>query len=144
MSIEFVANLAPSETALPVYLFRVPCGFPSPAQDHLESVISLDDLLNIKAPHTYIVRATGDSMMGLGIFPDDLLIITRAREAVPGDVVVAALNREPLIKTLQRNADGQYELHSANRHYKPIPVREEDEFEVWGIATDCLRRLGHA
>ncbi len=56
----------------------------------------------------------------------------------------AALNCEPLIKTLQRNASGQYELHSANRHYKPIPVREEDEFEVGGIATDCLRRLGHA
>ena len=67
MSIEFVANLTPSETALPVFLFRVACGFPSPAQDHLESVISLDDLLNIKALHTYIVRATGDSMMGLGI-----------------------------------------------------------------------------
>ncbi|WP_310127405.1 S24 family peptidase [Pseudomonas oryzihabitans] len=44
-------------------------------------------------------------------------------------MVVAALNREPLIKTLQRNADGQYELHSANRRYKPIPVREEDESE---------------
>lgn len=69
MSIEFVANLAPSETALPVFLFRVSCGFPSPAQDHLGSVISLDDLLNIKAPHTYIVRITGDSMMGVASFP---------------------------------------------------------------------------
>lgn len=39
MPIEFVANLIPSETALPIFLFRVPCGFPSPAQDNLESVI---------------------------------------------------------------------------------------------------------
>jgi len=144
MSIEFVAELAESKTQVPVYLFRVPCGFPSPAQDHLEAVISLDELLNIRAPHTYIVKATGDSMIELGIFPNDLLVITRAREAVPGDVVVAALNREPLIKLLQRCAEGRYELHSANRHYKPIPVRDEDEFEVWGVATDCLRRLGHA
>jgi len=145
MSIEFVGNPTPCETALPVFLFRVPYRFPSPAQDHLASLISLGDRLSIKAPGTYIVRAKGGSMMGLEILPNDLPIIPRAREALPGDVVVAALSiREPLSKTLQRNANGQYELHSANRHYTLPAVWDGYELGGWGKATDCLRRLGHA
>lgn len=145
MSIEFVGNPTPCETALPVFLFRVPYRFPSPAPDHLASLTSLDDRLSITAPGTYIVRATGDSMMGLDILPNDLPISSRERGALPSDVAVAALTiREQLSKTLQRNANGQYELHSANRHYTPPPVWEGYEFEGWGKATDCLRRLDHA
>ena len=42
---------------LPFFSSRVPAGFPSPAQDHLEQKLSLDQLLDVDAPHTFLVRA---------------------------------------------------------------------------------------
>ncbi len=44
-----IGPLAQSSTELPFYSDYVPAGFPSPAQDHLQQKISLDELLNINA-----------------------------------------------------------------------------------------------
>lgn len=54
-----LGQLLPSSTPFPIFANRVPAGFPSPAQDHLERHISLDELLNLRAPHVYLVEAGG-------------------------------------------------------------------------------------
>ena len=79
---------------LPLYSFTVPAGFPSPAQDHIEREISLDELLGLRLPQTYLVRVGGDSMTGVGIFDGDLAVVDRALEVKPGFIVIAALNNE--------------------------------------------------
>lgn len=142
MSIHFLGTLMPSTTLLPLYSFSVPCGFPSPAADHLEAVISLDDLLDVRAPQTYVVRTEGDSMIGAGIFPGDLVIVDRSREAVPGEIVVAALNGEPMCKRLGY-VDGQLALLSENRRFPPRLVADGEEFEIWGVVRGSLRLHGH-
>lgn len=68
---------------LPLYYYRVPAGFPSPAADHLEQKILLDEPLDLRAPHMYLVRIEGDSMTGAGIFCGDIAIVNRALEAEP-------------------------------------------------------------
>ncbi|MBD1602599.1 LexA family protein, partial [Pseudomonas typographi] len=65
----------------------MPAGFPSPATDHLEKAISLDELLNLRAPHIYLVRIEGDSMIGAGIFDGDLVVVDRAIEPAHGHIV---------------------------------------------------------
>ena len=70
---------------------------------------SLDDLLELHTPHTYIVRAHGDGMTGAGIHDNDLLVVDRACLASSGEVVVAAVNGEPLIRRLDI-IDGGYAL----------------------------------
>jgi len=75
-------------------------GFPSPAQDHAEAPISLDVLLDIQAPHVYIVRASGNSMIGAGIYDGDWLIIDRSLTARHGHIIIAALHGEPLVRRL--------------------------------------------
>ena len=54
MPVHFLGPAAPSTIALPFFSFCVPAGFPSPAQDHMEGTLSLDELMNIRAPHTYL------------------------------------------------------------------------------------------
>lgn len=66
MSFTILGPLAEGGAALPLCAFKVPAGFPSPAADHIERQISLDELLNIRAPHVYLVSIQGDSMQGLG------------------------------------------------------------------------------
>lgn len=75
MTITFLGAPTGGPALLPVYSFRVPAGFPSPAADHLERHISLDELFDLRAPHVYLVQVEGDSMQGAGIFSGDLLIV---------------------------------------------------------------------
>ncbi|WP_447722247.1 LexA family protein [Aquipseudomonas campi] len=117
----------------------MPAGFPSPAQDHLEQTISLDDLLNLHAPQTYLVRADGDSMLGEGIFSGDLLVVDRSVTARPGDIVIAALNCEPLVKRLCRDG-AQCVLRSANPAYPPRYILEGDDLQIWGVVLHSIRR----
>ena len=105
MPVHLLGPAAPSTIALPFFSFCVPAGFPSPAQDHMEGTLSLDELMNIRAPHTYLARADGDSMIHVGIFDRDILIIDRGREAEKGEIVIAALNNEPLVKIFDRQGE---------------------------------------
>lgn len=128
-----------SDIELPFYSARVPAGFPSPAQDHLEQKLSLDELLDIDAPHTYLVRVIGDSMNGVGIYEDDILVVSKAIPAQPGDIVIAELNGEIFVKRLTRQGN-QYVLCSENPKYPPRYIMEGDELVIWGVVTASIRR----
>ncbi len=65
--VTILGPLEPSGVKLPLFSFHVPAGFPSLAADHLEKRISLDELLDVRAPHIYLGRVEGDSMIGAGI-----------------------------------------------------------------------------
>ncbi|WP_061291973.1 LexA family protein [Azotobacter vinelandii] len=134
-------RLTPSEQRYPLYSFRVPAGFPSPAQDHIENTLSLDELMGLRAPHVYLVRAQGDSMTGAGIFDGDILVVDRAAEAANGAVVIAALNGEPLVKLLEKQG-GQIVLRSANPRYAPRYVIEGDELHIWGVVRYSVHAHG--
>lgn len=92
--------LEPSGSKLPLFSLHVLVGFPSPAADHLEKRISLDEQLDAWAPHVYLVRMEGNSMIGAGIYLGDLVIVDRSIEAKSGHIVIAAVNCELLCKRL--------------------------------------------
>lgn len=137
-----IGALSASSIELPLYSWRVPAGFPSPALDHMEHALSLDDLLDIRAPHTYLVRAGGDSMRNVGIFDGDILIVSRARSASVGDIIIAVLNGDSFVKRLGRAGDAVV-LLSENPAYPPRYVMEDDHLEAWGVVIASLRRHGH-
>lgn len=130
--------LYPSSTPLPFFAAQVPAGFPSPALDHIEHKLSLDTLLDIQAPHTYIVAVSGDSMTGAGIFDGDYLIVSRALTPRSGQIVIACLNGDVFVKRLALE-NGQYILRSENSAYAPRYILENDELMLWGVVTHSLR-----
>ncbi|WP_460091760.1 LexA family protein [Pseudomonas sp. S2_E02] len=138
MSITFLGLLSSGGEKLPFYSFQVPAGFPSPAADHIEKHISLDELFNIRAPHVYLVKIEGDSMQGAGIYGGDLVIVDRSVYAEHGDIVIAALNSEPICKRLHMR---QHEviLMSENPKYPARHVMEGDELLIWGVVKYSVR-----
>ena len=66
---------------LPVFLGRLPAGFPSPADDYIEGKLDLNRHLIKHPAATFFVRVTGDSMTGAGIHSGDLLIVDRSLES---------------------------------------------------------------
>jgi DNA polymerase V len=120
---------------------RVSAGFPSPAEDYAETYLSLDELVNVRAPSVYLVRAGGDSLNGIGIYDGDVLVVDRAAVANQGEVVIALVDGEFTAKILTYDAAGRPVLMPANPHYPPISLLDGEELEVWGVVTDNLHSL---
>ncbi|KAA8740852.1 translesion error-prone DNA polymerase V autoproteolytic subunit [Pseudomonas koreensis] len=138
MSYSILGPIAEVGLKLPLCLFQVPAGFPSPAADHIEAHISLDEVLNIRAPHVYLVKITGESMQGAGIFDGDLAVVDRSLEPAHGHIVVALLNNDPLCKRLCIRGNDVI-LLSENPKYPPRYVLEGDELAIWGVIIGSVR-----
>lgn len=134
---QILGRLDSSSVQLRLIEARVPAGFPSPAEDYADTMLSLDELVGAKAPSVYLVRAAGESMTGAGIFDGDVLIVDRALQAHPGDVVVALVGGAFTVKTLAYEGSRPV-LLPANQAFRPILVSEADELEVWGVVTHNL------
>lgn len=128
---------------MPLYSFKIPAGFPSPAADHIEKHLSLDELFNVRAPHIYLAKIQGDSMQGAGIYDGDLVIVDRSQEAVHGEIVIAALNGDPICKRLHRQGR-EIILLSENKSYPSRYVLEQDELMIWGVVRYSVRDHDHA
>lgn len=138
MSYSILGLISEGGSKVPLCLFRVPAGFPSPAADHIEAQISLDEVLNIRAPHVYLVSLTGESMQGVGIYEGDLAIVDRSIEPAHGHIVIALLNNEPVCKRLCIRGR-EVILMSENPKYPPRYVLEGDELAIWGVITSSVR-----
>jgi DNA polymerase V len=129
-----------SSQAAPLYLERISAGFPSPADDYIETALDLNTYLVRNPAATFMVRVSGDSMTGAGINDGDILVVDRSEEPVPGRIVVAVLDGELTVKRLVRK-DGQILLAPENPRYKPIAVAAEQDLHVWGVVSGVVRRL---
>lgn len=121
------------------YFPAVSAGFPSPADDYQEGRLSLDEHLIRNPSATFFVRVEGRSMVGAGIYPDDILVVDRSLEAKPNDVVVAVLAGEFTVKRLVRRK-GAYVLQAANPDYPDISPGPDDDFRVWGVVTAVIHK----
>jgi DNA polymerase V len=136
----FISPLFNTHLKLPLFGSHVPAGFPSPADDHLESELDLNEYLINHPSETFFVRAKGDSMQQAGIFDKDLLIVDRSLTAKHNDIVIAAVGGELTVKRLCVK-HGKPWLLPANPDYRPIQIREGSELYVWGVVIHAIHRL---
>ena len=125
---------------LTFYKEAVECGFPSPARDFTEGTIDLNEELIPHPNATFIVRARGDSMVGSGIYPGDLLIVDRSVKPQNESIIIAVLDGELSVKIL-RLKNKQVNLSSSNKNYADVPVSEEMDFTIWGVCTNVIHNL---
>ncbi len=120
--------------------WKVPAGFASPAGDHTRKRIDLNDHLIRNADATSVNRVKADSMIDIGLYAGDSLLIDRSIEPKHGDIVLAVLNNEFTLKRLYRKG-GAIKLVPENQRYPTIVVKPEEEFSVWGVVTYNLHKL---
>lgn len=118
----------------------VPAGFPSPADDHVEQRLSLDEHLIQHRESTFFMRVSGESMRGLGIYDGDLLVVDRALPATHGSVIIAVIDGEFTVKQLLHTSDGQI-LRAAHPNYPDMLIRPEQDFSVWGVVSWNVHKL---
>ncbi len=132
--------LAPPPLELLLYAARVPAGFPSPADDDVEGRLDLNQHLIRHPAATFFVRVSGESMLGAGIHPGDLLVVDRALEPAHGKVVIAVVNGELTVKRLCIR-EGQVRLLAENERYAPIVLSGDMDLQIWGVVTNVIHPL---
>ncbi|EAT3125348.1 translesion error-prone DNA polymerase V autoproteolytic subunit [Salmonella enterica] len=132
MKIFYPFEIAPS-IPLPLFTERVPCGFPSPAQDYVEDRLNLNTLL-IAHPGATL---SGDSMTGAGIGDGDLLVVDRSLSASHGDIVIAAVAGDFTVKELRTHPVLQLVPHNSN--YSPITFHHPEDLEIFGVVTFSVK-----
>ena len=90
---------------IPLMNSTVTAGFPSPADDHLDLPIDLNEYLVKHPAATFYVRVQGDSMEDSDIHQGDLLIVDRAKSYEMGSIVLAVLDGEFTVKKLMKKMD---------------------------------------
>lgn len=121
----------------PLVLNRVAAGFPAPADDYIEGRIDLNRDLLRHPLATFYLRVTGDSMEPL-IQSGALVIVDRMAETCDKSIIVARLGNELCIKRLRILDSGEIFLYSENSKYKPIKIKADEDFEIWGKVLHAI------
>ena len=119
---------------------KVEAGFPSPAEDLGAQRINLTQLLITHEQATYFLRASGHSMIEVGIFDKDILVVNKALKPRHNHIVVAIVDGDFTVKQLhQRN--GRIRLKAANPTYPDITPLDGQTIEVWGVVTATIKQF---
>ncbi len=113
-------------------------GPPLLAVENIEDVFPLPAELVPEEP-AFCLRVKGDSMMGVGLFDGDLVVVRQQDTADEGDIIVALVEDEATIKTFRRQ-NGLIRLEPANPAYEPLVLAEE-QVGILGRVTLGLRRF---
>ncbi len=124
---------------IPLVSANVQAGFPSPADDHMERSLDLNEHLVKNPASTFFVRVQGDSMRDAGISAGDILVVDRSVEAADRQIVVAMLDGEFTVKRLRKRGGGVF-LEAENNAYPPIAVGENQELVIWGAVTFVIHQ----
>lgn len=120
-------------TVLPL-VGRVSAGLPSLADEQVEDHVEVPRGILGDVKDCFLLRVKGDSMIGAGIMPDDVVVVRRQRVASPRDIVVALFGEDATVKTFALE-EGTPILTPANPSYAPI----RGEFHIIGRVVGLLR-----
>ncbi|MCI8869935.1 MAG: transcriptional repressor LexA [Lawsonibacter sp.] len=123
----------PRSNQIPV-VGNVAAGTPILAQECIEEYLTFDTQ-GLEGEY-FALRVRGESMLGAGILPGDLVVVHRQQEARSGEIVVALFEDEATVKTLRRK-DGRVWLMPANDAYQPI---DGTRAEIIGKVSAVVRR----
>jgi DNA polymerase V len=115
-------------------------GFPSPAADHTQKRIDLNDHLFINRESSFLFRVMGDSMINIGVFEGDTIIVDRSIEPRHRHIVLAIIDEEFTVKRLCRRGK-VVRLLAENPAYQPIDFKDGQELRIWGVVTFNLHKL---
>jgi len=126
--------------ALPMFSNKVSAGFPSPADDHMDMKLDLNQHLVQHPAATFFVRVSGDSMIGAGIYDGDILVVDRSLICRDGGIVIAVVDGELTVKRFFTRGK-EVLLKAENPKYPDIIVSHEMDFRIWGIVTTVIHKV---
>jgi len=120
-----------------LHLTSIEAGFPSPADDHLDVALDLNEYLIKHPSSTFYIYVKGDSMINNGIYNGDIIIVDRSLTPKTKDIVVAVIDGEFTVKKMYKKNNTIY-LNPGNKNYKSIYIDSDMDFQIWGVVTHSI------
>ena len=124
---------------IPIFSNAVQAGFPSPAEDHIDMDLNLNDYLVQNPSATFCVKAIGESMKNSGINSGDIMVVDKSLEPKNRSIVIAIIDGEFTVKRVNVNNNELY-LMPENSNFSPIKITKEMDFQVWGVVTYVIHK----
>lgn len=124
-----------------VKLISASAGFPSPAENYVEEKLNLNSYLIKNKESSFFVRVSGDSMINVGIFDNDILIVDRSLDPKRQSIVIVSIDGELVIKKLIKDQSKNYYLKSENSNYPNIKLNSNRDTVIWGVVTYVIHSL---
>ena len=126
---------------VPFYLHKAGAGFPSPATDYIEEDVDLNVHLIKNVPATFIIRVQGKSMMNVGIYDGDLLVVDKSLKPKNFSTVIANVHDELVVKSFVKEKDEQFLTSGSKRTEDKIIINSESDIFVWGVVTYVIHSV---
>ena len=97
---------------------RVAAGIPILAEQNVEDTFTLPTEIATDSS-SFILEVHGDSMINVGIFNGDYIVVREQHNAMNGEIVVAMIDGEATVKTFYKEA-GRVRLQPENDSMEPI------------------------
>tara|TARA_B100002052_G_C15813785_1_gene567195 strand:- start:355 stop:783 length:429 start_codon:yes stop_codon:yes gene_type:complete len=133
------SSLIKNKNKIAFYNSSIPAGFPSPAEDHIDIPLDLNEHLIRHPAATFYVYAKGNSMQNSGIYDGDLLIVDRAVEPKLKNIVIAVIDGEFTVKRISKIKNKIYLLPD-NKEYQPIEIKDSSNFQIWGVVIYTIHK----
>ena len=119
---------------------QVAAGLPILAEENIEEYVKLPTSMvkqNTKSEGTYMLKVKGDSMINVGIYSGDYIIVAKCNTAENGQIIVALIDDEATVKTFYKEKD-HIRLQPENDTMEPIIVKD---VQVIGKVVGLIRRF---
>ena len=126
---------------VPFYLHKAGAGFPSPATDYIEEDVDLNVHLIKNVPATFIIRVQGKSMMDVGIYDGDLLVVDKSLKPKNFSTVIANVHDELVVKSFVKEKDEQFLTSGSKKTEDKIIINSESDVFVWGVVTYVIHSV---
>jgi len=123
--------------ARPLAESSVQAGMPASVTATQGEYFVIDEMLIDTPSETTLIPVRGDSMIEAGIHDGDVAVVEKRNLANVGDIVVAIVDNEFTLKTLDKER-GHYILRPANPAY-PV-IRPQGTLEIFGVLTGLIRK----
>ena len=126
---------------VPFYLHKAGAGFPSPATDYIEEDVDLNVHLIKNVPATFIIRVQGKSMMDVGIYDGDLLVVDKSLKPKNFSTVIANVHDELVVKNFVKERDEQFLTSGSKKTEDKIIINSESDVFIWGVVTYVIHSV---
>ena len=126
---------------VPFYLHKAGAGFPSPATDYIEEDVDLNIHLIKNVPATFIIRVQGKSMMDVGIYDGDLLVVDKSLKPKNFSTVIVNVHDELVVKNFVKEKDEQFLTSGSKKIEDKIIINSESDIVVWGVVTYVIHSV---
>jgi len=116
-------------------------GFQSPAGDHEQGPLSIDEFIGLGAPHIWLWIADSDALAGLGIYQHDVLVVNRVGRADPGRAAIVVIDHEFKLCSILTDAEKKRSLVTIDRQGECQRLAEQEQVTLWGIVDFLFRDL---